>query len=235
MTVDIHLVRHGETVWHARNQYAGRSDVALTEKGLAQAEALGQWARTRPITRVVTSDLSRAVRTAAPAAAALGVRVEQDPRLREVDFGRGEGLTRAEMAERFPGALVSFVAAPATSPLPGGESGADAVARACPALAELAAGDGAAGETVGGAVGGAAGEVLLVAHNTLMRLLLCDVLGIDPDRYREVFPRLDNTAVTTLRTDGTRFALLRLNVPIGPPAHTLVDPSGVPPEEGPRP
>ena len=231
MTVDIHLVRHGETVWHARNQYAGRSDVALTEKGLAQAEALGQWARTRPITRVVTSDQSRAVRTAGPAAAALGVRVEQDPRLREVDFGRGEGLTRAEMAERFPGALVSFVAAPATSPLPGGESGLDAVARACPALAELAAGD----RVVGGAAGGAAGEVLVVAHNTLMRLLLCDVLGIDPDRYREVFPRLDNTAVTTLRTDGTRFALLRFNVPIDAPAHTLADPSGVPPEEGPRP
>ena len=39
------LVRHGETVWHAENRYAGSSDVALTAKGLEQAQVLGEWAR----------------------------------------------------------------------------------------------------------------------------------------------------------------------------------------------
>src|SRR5918998_529321 len=154
----IHVVRHGETVWHAEL-------------------------------------------TARPAAEALGVDVETDPRLREVDFGAGEGLTRAEMARRFPAELERFLAAPATCPLPGGERGTDAARRALEALLELATAPG--------------GDVLVVAHSTLLRLVLCSALGVDPDRYRELFPRLDNVTVTTLVPTTGRWALLRYNAAVG--------------------
>lgn len=193
------LARHGQTVWHAENRYAGSSDVALTPTGLAQADALARWAMSARVGAVVASDLSRAVLTARPAAAALGLEVAVDARLREVDFGRGEGLTGAEMRAGFPEARAAFLSAPATAPLPEGESGVDALGRAWPALERLAVGDDA--------------DVLVVMHSTLMRLVLCRVLGIDPDRYRSAFPTVRNVAITAV-TLGATPALHSYNVPV---------------------
>lgn len=197
---DLVLVRHGETEWHAGNRYAGRTDVPLTPRGVAQAQDLAVWARRTPPDRVLASPLERARRTAEPAAHVAGLEVILDGRLVEVDFGKGDGLTRDEMRERFPADLDAFLASPATSPLPGGETGADAVARARPALTDATAAH-------------PDGVVLVVAHQTLLRLLLCDLLGIPLDHYRRVFPRLDNVARTVVRpaTDGPS-ALIALNV-----------------------
>ena len=193
------LVRHGETEWHADNRYAGRSDVALTPRGHEQAADLARWAPGAGLDAVLTSTLSRARETAAPAAEAAGLVVEVDERLVEVDFGEGDGRTRDEMRDAFPEALDAFLRSPASSPFPGGEAGADAVARAAPALAEAAAAH-------------PEGRVLVVAHQTLLRLLLCSVLGLPLDHYRAVFPRLENIARTVVRpaTDGPG-ALLMLN------------------------
>ena len=179
------LVRHGETVWHAENRYAGRTDVALSPRGRTQAEELGRWAGRTPPDLLLTSPLSRARCTAAPAAAATGLAPVVDERLVEVDWGKAEGLTRDEMAVRFPDAFAAFLAAPASSPLPGGEAGADAVARARPVIDEVCR-------------AWPHGRVLVVAHQTLLRLLLCDLLGLPLDHYRAVFPRLESTARTVV-------------------------------------
>jgi probable phosphoglycerate mutase len=193
------LVRHGETEWAAENRYAGRSDPALTGRGREQAAALGRWAAGAGLDAVLSSPLGRARETAGPAAAAAGVTYRVDERLVEVDFGKGEGLTRAEMREAFPEALAAFLDRPASRPLPGGEVGADAVARAAPVLAEATAAY-------------PAGRVLVVAHQTLLRLLLCSLLGIPLDRYRAVFPTLEGTARTVVRPAAAGpAALLRLN------------------------
>lgn len=194
------LVRHGETEWHAENRYAGRTDVALTERGLEQAGKLAGWAGDAGLAAVVCSPLSRARRTAESAAEAAGCPLVVEPELVEVDFGAGDGLTRAEMADRFPAALEAFLAAPASSPFPGGEQGADAVARARPVLDRVVADH-------------PEGRVLVVAHQTLVRLLLCDYLGLPLDHYRAVFPRLDSTARTVVVPAPSGPAALRaLNV-----------------------
>ncbi|WP_350347584.1 histidine phosphatase family protein [Agromyces sp. G08B096] len=194
------LARHAETVWHHENRYAGSSDVALTAAGLAQAERLAEWASTAGLAAVWSSPQSRATATAAPSARAAGVPLRTDDRLREVAFGRGEGLTRAEMHRRFPADLAAYLAEPASVPLPGGERGTDAIARAMPALEEI----GAAHPD---------GTVLVVMHSTLMRLLLCAVIGVAPDRYREVFPAVGNAALTELRWEPGRAGLVSHNVP----------------------
>jgi broad specificity phosphatase PhoE len=197
---DLVLVRHGETEWHAGNRYAGRADVPLTPRGRAKAEDLAVWARRTPPDLVLASPLERARQTAEPAARVAGLPVVLDDRLVEVDFGKGDGLTREDMRERFPADLDAFLAAPATSPLPGGETGADAVARSRPALLDAAARH-------------PDGTVLVVAHQTLLRLLLCDLLGMPLDHYRRVFPRLDNVARTVVRpAERGPAALLALNV-----------------------
>lgn len=191
------LVRHGQTEWHADNRYAGRSDVALTIRGHEQAEELARWASGAGLDAVLTSPLSRAWHTATPAAAAAGVEPVVDERLAEVDFGKGDGLTREEMAAEFPEALAAFLVAPASCPLPGGECGAAAVTRARPVLDEVcrALPD---------------GRVLVVAHQTLLRLLLCDLLDVALDRYRAVFPRLDPAARTVVAPAATGPAALRV-------------------------
>jgi probable phosphoglycerate mutase len=200
---DFVLVRHGETIWHAENRYAGRTDVPLTELGRRQAAALGSWAAEQRLDAVLCSPSSRARLTAEPAATALGLTPWIDDRLYEVDFGRGDGLTRAEMAEAFPDALASFLTDPVTHHLPDGEHPAAAADRATDCLEEVARKlpD---------------GRVLVVAHSTLLRLLLCKLLGIPLARYRQAFPALENGALTELRLRDGQASLLRLNAPTLP-------------------
>ncbi|MET9449178.1 histidine phosphatase family protein [Streptomyces cinerochromogenes] len=194
------LARHGQTVWHAGNRYAGVSDVALTDTGRAQAEALGRWTAGHPVDAVWTSPLSRAVATAAPACRALGLTPHREPDLRECDFGVVEGRTLAEFAERDPAAAEAFRADPVAHPFPGAEDPRAAAARGTAALRRIAAAH--PGE-----------RVLVVAHNTLLRLVLCTLLHIPLPEYRRVLPRLHNAALTELRIDGGQAALLSLNTP----------------------
>ncbi|SEB45383.1 probable phosphoglycerate mutase [Paramicrobacterium humi] len=200
MTTKLILTRHGETVWHAEHRYAGSSDIALTDRGLQQAEELAAWAVTHRPDVLVSSTLSRAWNTADAVAKATGLDHWADKGLNEVDFGKGEGLTIAELYEQYPDAAAAFEKAPAQSPMPAGEPGAIAVARALKVLARI----------ILKADGGTA---LVVGHGTLMRLVVCTLLSIDPNRYRDIFPVVGNCALTTLEFEGDKAALLDFNVP----------------------
>jgi probable phosphoglycerate mutase len=193
------LVRHGETEWHAENRYAGRTDIALTEKGQLQAEQLAQWARTAGLHAIWSSSLSRALRTAEPASRATGLAVQIDSRLVELDFGAAEGMTGREMATAFPQAREAFLQDPATNFLPGGEDPAEAADRGMAALRYIAE------QLPDGA------RALVVGHNTLFRLLLCKSLGIPLSNYRKLFPKLANTTVTELGFESDHIALLAFN------------------------
>jgi len=201
MTARLLLVRHGETVWHAENRYAGSSDVALTERGLRQARELARWATGREVHALACSPLGRARATAAPAARALGLSPEVRDGLREMDFGRGEGRTIEEMAAEDPAAVRAFRADAERGAFPGSEPAGDVAARVTAALRGLAAGH-------------PDRTVLVVAHNTALRLGLCALLGIPLGRYRLVLPRLDNAAVTEIEVSGEHAALRSLNVPV---------------------
>jgi broad specificity phosphatase PhoE len=195
------LVRHGETVWHAENRYAGSSDVPLTDEGVAQAARLGEWARTAGLTALWCSPASRAMRTAEPVSETTGLVPEVDPRLRELDFGKGEGRTVAEMAAEIPDALEAFRHDPVAAHLPGGEDPRAAVERVLACFDDIAAAE-------------PAGRVLVVAHTTLLRLVLCHLLGIPLRDYRRVFPSLRNTGLTVVRLEDGEAALLEFNSPV---------------------
>lgn len=206
------LARHGQTIWHAENRYAGVSDVPLTDTGRAQAEALGRWAAAHPVDAVWTSPLSRAVVTAEPACRALGLTPRREPGLRECDFGVLEGRTLAEFAAENPAAAEAYRADPVAHPFPEAEDPTAAARRGVTALREIATAH--PGE-----------RVLVVAHNTLLRLVLCTLLSIPPREYRRVLPRLRNTALTELRlSPGGQAALLSLNVPCEPDPRSTMTP-----------
>jgi len=197
------LARHGQTVWHAENRYAGVSDVPLTDEGRAQAEALGRWAAAHPVDAVWTSTVSRAVATAEPACRVLGLVPQREPALRECDFGALEGRTLAEFEAENPVRAKAFRADPVSYPFPEAEDPRTAAARGTRALRHIAAAH--SGE-----------RVLVVAHNTLLRLVLCSALSIPLREYRRVLPGLGNAAITELRVEDGSAALLSLNVPCAP-------------------
>lgn len=196
------LARHGETVWHEENRYAGHTDVALTERGAAQAMQLAEWARHAKLDAVWSSPLSRARLTALPAAEAASLPLQVNKQLVELDFGRAEGKTDAEMRVLFPEERAAFVRDPVMHYLPGGEDPAQAAERGVAALHMIAD---ASGE---------GGRALVVAHNTLLRLVLCSLLGIPLARYRSSFPTFDNGTITEIAISGSNAGLLSFNVPL---------------------
>lgn len=96
------LARHGQTDWNAERRWQGHADPPLNERGRAEARALAELLKGRGVARIYSSDLARARETAETVGTALGLPVELDPRLREVDVGEWSGLTSSEIEERYP-------------------------------------------------------------------------------------------------------------------------------------
>ena len=105
MTTRFIVVRHGETEWNVQQRIQGYGNSPLTARGLAQADAIGARLAAEPFDALLSSDLGRALQTAGRIAARTGHAVIPDPRLRERNFGVGEGLTYAEIDARYPGAF----------------------------------------------------------------------------------------------------------------------------------
>ena len=160
------LLRHGQTPMSVQRRYAGLSDVPLTEVGVQQAAAAGKRLASAGLSAIVTSPLVRAVRTAEEVAAATGAPVEADEGFRETDFGAWDGLTFAEVRERWPAELTAWLADPAVAP-PGGESFADVSTRVEGALRRVLAAH--QGRTV-----------LIVSHVTPIKTLVAAALLAPP-------------------------------------------------------
>jgi probable phosphoglycerate mutase len=133
------LVRHGETAWNAEGRVQGQTDVPLSATGRAQARAVGAALAGGRFAALYASDLARVRQTAAPAAAALGLEVRLDARLRERHYGRFETLTYDEARARLPEDFARFKAKELDYDFGSGESLARFNARALECLAEIAA------------------------------------------------------------------------------------------------
>jgi broad specificity phosphatase PhoE len=207
---DFVLVRHGETEWSSQARYAGGTDVALSDRGREQAGRLTGWAAQAGLAGVWCSPLVRARETAEIAIGDTRLALHVDPRLAELDFGEAEGLTVEQMRERFPDRRRAFERDPIVAPLPGGEPPQEALHRALDCLREIADGD---GDGDGDADGGGGRRVLVVIHTTLIRLLVCHLLGLPLKDYRRRLPTVSYATLTELRLRGDQAALLSFNAP----------------------
>jgi probable phosphoglycerate mutase len=160
------LLRHGQTEMSVQKRYAGRSDVPLTETGVRQVVAAAKRLASAGLSVIVSSPLQRAVQTAQEVAAATGAAVVTDEGFRETDFGAWEGLTFAEVRERWPGEVTTWLADPAVAP-PGGESFAEVSNRVTEALHRVLAGR-------------ARQTVLIVSHVTPIKTLVAQALLAPP-------------------------------------------------------
>jgi probable phosphoglycerate mutase len=160
------LLRHGQTPMSVEKRYAGRTDVPLTETGLTQAAAAAKRLASAAIDAIVASPLQRTVQTAEAVAAVTGVPVTADEGFRETDFGDWDGLTFAEVRERWPSEMTAWLADPQIAP-PGGESFAEVSERVTAALARVLADR--AGQ-----------RVLIVSHVTPIKTLVTAALLAPP-------------------------------------------------------
>ncbi len=173
------LVRHGESEANGGGWYSGHVDVALTPRGLAQAERLVGLLADAPIDRILSSDLRRAYETAVPVARVRGLEVEAAPPLRERDLGAWTRRRVDPADHALHEVLHSFTRRP-----PLGESLADVAARAAGYLATLPW----------------EGATLIAAHGGVLRALLGLLDGLD--EHELVHRRVDNAAVFRREVSG---------------------------------
>jgi len=101
-TTRILAIRHGQTGWNADSRIQGHTDIALDAVGHWQSERLAQALADDELQAIYSSDLARARQTAAPLAARKMLPTRLDPGLRERAFGEFEGLSFAQIAQRWP-------------------------------------------------------------------------------------------------------------------------------------
>lgn len=108
----IYAARHGQTQWNLEDKVCGRTDLPLTETGLAQAQLLAGRTKDLKLDLIISSPMLRARQTAEPTAALHGLDILVDERLIEQDYGIYEGISRFDegflankrhFAFRYPG------------------------------------------------------------------------------------------------------------------------------------
>lgn len=128
--------RHGRTTWNAAGRFQGQADPPLDLVGQEQARLAAAYLAIDPPELILTSDLVRAASTAAVLSNVTEVPLRVDRRLREVDLGSWQGLTRSEVAQIHPEQYAQWLAGrPPTGR--GGESRADLDRRVLSALREI--------------------------------------------------------------------------------------------------
>ena len=165
------LLRHGETPLTPQKRFSGSggTNPSLSDVGRDQAERAGAaLARRGTIQAIVASPLARTRETAGIVARHLGLEVTVEDEIRETDFGAWEGLTFAEVRERYPDDLTRWLADPTVEPSGGGESFAATATRIAAARDKLVAAY--AGRTV-----------LLVSHVTPIKTFVQLALGAPPE------------------------------------------------------
>jgi broad specificity phosphatase PhoE len=147
----------------------GSTDVPLDAGGKRQANALAALLGKSRAERCFSSPLRRAMETAEAAAAPLGLTVETDLDLREIDFGLWEGRTFEEIQQSDPQAVSDWATNPTEFAFPGGEAVRDFVARVSRAADRMAADP--------------AEVVLAVTHGGVVRAAICHLLGLPVHNY----------------------------------------------------
>jgi probable phosphoglycerate mutase len=192
------LLRHGETEWSLDGKHTGRTDIPLTARGEGAAKALEPVLSRRDIVAVFTSPARRAVTTAAFAGLS---NAQPDPDLWEWDYGGYEGLTTPQIQETRPGWYLwrdGVIPGDAAHPGETIEQVAQRTERVLARVAPLLAG----------------GNVALVAHGHVLRVLTACYLRLPPSEGR-LF-RLDTGTVSTLGAEHAEPVITSWNVPPSP-------------------
>ena len=190
------LVRHGNTKLNSAERFWGQTDVELGAGGVRQAEQLRDRLASEKIDVIYSSNLCRATETARIIAANHQADIIICAELREVNFGKLEGLTFKEVSQLYPEVTEAWTKNSPTLKYPGGESVAQLNNRVSKFLKRLE--KHTPEETI-----------LIVAHSAPLRMLICHLLGIEIQHWRQL--RLELASLSILETYPQRAILNLLN------------------------
>ena len=162
----LYLARHGEVINHG--VYNGQTDVDITPKAIQQMERLRELLGGKKLRAVYSSDLQRTRKGAEIIGQPHGLKPQVFPEFREVHFGRWQGLSYAQVMERYPSDIPQWLSNVEIFRIPGGESMGEVRQRAIPKLQELI--ERHRGE-----------EIVLVCHGALNRVILAEALHLHLD------------------------------------------------------
>jgi broad specificity phosphatase PhoE len=194
--LEIILARHGETDWNVAEVFRGRSDVALNETGIKQAELLGAYLSEVKVNAVYSSPLKRALKTAEVIAGYQALVVNTAGGLIDFDYGEWQGLSHQEVKDRYQELYAEWLSHPELVRMPAGESLGDVRNRAVVVLNDIM-------------VRYYEGRVVLVSHRVVNKVLICALLGLENSHFWSV--KLDTCGITSFDYEGGRFVLTRHN------------------------
>lgn len=177
MPTRIYLVRHGATALTAEDRFAGSTDVLLSDEGRRQVASLAERLEGETLDAIYASPLRRTIETARIIALPHGLEPIPEPGLREIDYGRWEGLSRSDVESRYEDEYAIWQEDPFTIAPLHGESGVNVLNRALPVMRRIV--DRHRHRTVA-----------IVSHKGTNRLLISSLLGFEVRGYRD---RLDQS------------------------------------------
>ena len=178
------LVRHGQTAWNADRRFQGGADVELSERGRAQAEALGRALHARTFAAVYSSPLRRAQETREIVVRDRGLPVTVLPDLSEFGLGRWEGRGVDEVIASEGEGYHRWLREPLDCPPPDGEPLTHVASRVCSAVDRIISAH-PDGE-----------EVLVVGHGGIIGVYCCHLLGLSLNALWRL--RIDNASLTVV-------------------------------------
>ena len=189
------LARHGETAWNVEKVFRGRADVNLDEVGIRQAELLGKYLSNWELEAIHSSPLRRALDTADSIARYHKIGVHIAEGLIDFDYGEWQSLPEQEVKRLYPTILNEWHNNPHKVKMPGGESLEDVKRRAA--------------ELVSDVLSRHQGNVLLVSHRVVLKVLICYLLGLDNSHFWNISQ--DVCGITIFNYVDGRFVLTRHN------------------------
>jgi probable phosphoglycerate mutase len=192
------LIRHGETDWNSERRIQGHSDTPLNARGIEQAEQLAaRVASEEKIDALYASPLARARVTAEIVARQAGVVVIPDDRLKEKSFGELEGLSFAEIEQRFPNLFRQWSESATHLPLPGEEILGDFQSRVQSFLDDIRAqhNDDA--------------RIAVVTHGGTINMMLNTLIGYDINKRWAFW--FDNASLSRIELTNARARIHLLN------------------------
>jgi broad specificity phosphatase PhoE len=185
MTIELVLLRHGESLWNAEDRYQGQQGTGLSPLGHHQAKLAAEYLRGTDFDAVVASDLQRVTETLKPYVDSGCPPVRLDPRWREIDVGTWGGRTFAEVLAEEPDVVAAFARGEDVA-RGGGETFAQLRTRVWKAVADIAA--------------SGARRVLVGTHGGPIRVAAAAALRLPPGGQVLLDPPV-NCSITTLRVD----------------------------------
>jgi alpha-ribazole phosphatase len=192
----IYLMRHGEilTEKHVR-RYIGQIDIPLSKEGIRQARLAQAQLVSQELEAVFCSDLMRSVTTAGIITKPLKITPTIRRDLREISMGDWEGKTFAEIERLYPAEYVERGKNIVNYSVPGGESFATCQTRILAAFIEL--------------VNTTSGNILIVGHAGVNRILLCHILGMPPENLFRIAQ--DYGCINIVAADKNQYHIKLLN------------------------